>query len=953
MTTVVLVQALPRIASTGEAVAVRLAGGGSRPYDQLGFSDWRSGVATLPRFTSALGFDQMGFTGGALPQTGGVRFFPSDRALLTYLSNLNWIGARIVIVTGDDEAATPIYAQTFVGEVADMKSARGAITLTLSDLSGDLDKPVCSDTFAGTGGLEGGDDATGRIKRRTWGYAFNIEGKLLDKANSIYEFGDPAQQLSAFPMVKDKGREAGAYVDVAWQGTAAATLTKLIATTVPGGGCARAPSIACVKWWTTPAGPLTADVQGEIGTGYVSTAPEIAARVVGLFSTQITVGNTAEALTWQSAVAGVHVDESSETVGNMLDRLLLPVSTAWLLGGDGVLSFRRIYWGAAVDTVTADTIEREATFQPLKTRRVGFQRNHRLHSDAEISAALLLATDATYADGTPIEILKPATTNATAGAPIGTTVGGTIVNGVVVGGVPAVMVADETLRAPQTRVDVVTLQAVDRQYSRDRSLLEQTLIRAVSEASRTRAILRDAGITVDPTTGVVRIYGVDQIANRTSNVEIKLDAQASTITQKASVDYVDMRIAQAAIPGQADALTMIYSRLTSAESNINGALAQVALKADAVTVTNLTGTVNSVSQTLDALAGVVATKASSTVVDGLSTRIGAAELTLQSFGNVSGITIDLRQTRARAVNADAAALQALLAGDAADKRQIVQLATVKQEIYARTDDGDRAEAALRLQLAARVGASEAGLISEQLVRADQFSSVSSSLTGVTSRVGSAESSVSFLLRAVNGQEAIAKLALTADGVVTGFVLNGQTRTFTVQAERFLIEGVKPFSYDSNTGTLRLPNIEVDRIKAGSIDTPQLASNAVTNFRSGDVGISSTDAGSQQDSEQRVTITTSGGRVRMEVIADTLRTGSGTNAGSIAIVVFTGPTTSGPVGRAVKCQAAVDGPPVYYATYVNLPAGTYTVGLRLMVASGKGTNSWTVPTATIGLEETKA
>jgi hypothetical protein len=382
-----------------------------RPYNQLGLMDWRSGIASQPRFAAAIGFDQGGFNGGALPQTGSVRFFPSDKAYLSAVGNLHWIGARITINIGDDEAAAPSYPLAFIGTVADVKVDGGALTLTLADLSLDLGKPVCPDTFAGTGGAEGGDDATGRVKRRTWGYAFNVEGRLLDKAYSIYEFGDPGRPLMGFPMVKDKGREAGSYVDLAWQGSVAATLTALRNATAPSGGCVRAPSIAAVKWWTTPAGPLTADIQGE-GAGYPTTGPDIASAIVVGASPVIGIGNKAEANGWQGAVCGIHCDSSSESFADLLDRLLIPISIAWTLGADGILSFRLLQWGAGIETLAADTIARDATFAPLKSRRLGFQRNYREHSDAEISAVLLTATDATYADGTPIEALKPAVAGA-------------------------------------------------------------------------------------------------------------------------------------------------------------------------------------------------------------------------------------------------------------------------------------------------------------------------------------------------------------------------------------------------------------------------------------------------------------------------------------------------------------------------------------------------------------
>jgi len=385
---VILAQLSPFNPATGATIAVRLAGLGSKAYTQLGFSDWRAGISGPLRFTSILGFDQGGWNGGALPQTGGLRFVSADLSLLTTLLQYSWAQAPVTIYMGDDEDAAPAYNAIFTGKVATVKSDGAAITFTISDLSTDLTKPVLPDTFAGTTGLEGDAAAAGRIKRRSWGKVFNVEGRILDKANSIYEFGDPNRPLNAFLAVKDKGR-AGYMTTVAWAGSAIGTLNALRAATAPSGGGACAPSIACVKWWTTPEGPLTADLQGEIGAAYVNTAPEIAARLISIYQPAITIGNLAAALAWQSAECGVHCDSASETVANLLDRLLLPVSTGWILSGAGALNFRRFYWGASVETVPATQISLDQQFQQLRTRRVGYQRNYRQHTDAEIATSLV------------------------------------------------------------------------------------------------------------------------------------------------------------------------------------------------------------------------------------------------------------------------------------------------------------------------------------------------------------------------------------------------------------------------------------------------------------------------------------------------------------------------------------------------------------------------------------
>lgn len=394
MSIVTLIEASPRD-GTGAPLTVRLAGGGRRGYTHLGKSDWRAGISSQPRFTSLLGFDESGWTSGAVPQAAALDFDPADPALLASLSDRIWFDAPITVWVGDD--TTGVFSVRLKGSVAAHSVAAGVLTLTFADMSDALAKPMITDRFGGTGGLDGSADAKDRIKRRSWGRVFNVEGRLFDKASNVFEFGDPTHPLQAILVLRDKGAP-GPTTLLAWQGSAAATLAALIATTPPQGGGVVAPSIACAKWWTTPAGPLTADLLGEIGGAYVETAPEIAAALVAARST-ITVGDVAATKALRPAAAGLHVDDENETAGQALDRLLDGVSLTWVMDPDGTMRFRSFEWGAAVKTLTSVRVARKDTYRPLKQRRLGFQRNQRQHSTSELAsyvddAAVSAAADA-------------------------------------------------------------------------------------------------------------------------------------------------------------------------------------------------------------------------------------------------------------------------------------------------------------------------------------------------------------------------------------------------------------------------------------------------------------------------------------------------------------------------------------------------------------------------------
>ena len=385
----VLVEASPWRVEDGVVQEVRLAGGGERAYDHRGFKDWRSGVASLPRYVAGFQYGEQGWTGAAVPQVAPIEFRPYSKDVIAELvAPLNWIGATVTIRVGDDALATPVYLLELTGTIRGLSSRDGALILTVADLAAQLDEPVITKRFAGTGGLEGIAEAEGRPKRRTFGFVRNVEGLVLDKARNIYEFGDPAVGLASFPVVRDKGRQ-GSIAVLAWQGSTAATFEALKTSTPADGGCVAAPSIACVKWWTVPAGPLTADIQADVTGGSnkpADVAKAVLASVAGAPGFDTT--SFANINTVRTEQVGIHVDGESETAANVMDRLFIPLSVIWSVDNAGLVHLGEIRLTTPVETIAGQSFERVETYRPAKSVKVGYRKNHRQHNAGEISAAV-------------------------------------------------------------------------------------------------------------------------------------------------------------------------------------------------------------------------------------------------------------------------------------------------------------------------------------------------------------------------------------------------------------------------------------------------------------------------------------------------------------------------------------------------------------------------------------
>jgi hypothetical protein len=339
------------------------------------------------------------------------------------LGELYWKGAELTVKVGDDATPAPTFPLLLKATVSASEVADGALTLTIGDLSTALNKPIAPDTFKGTGGVEGADIVLGRVKRRSFGTCYNVEGLILDPAYLIYEFGDPFRPFASIDRVYDRGR-AGPIQIVAWQGTVDATLAALRNAVVPAGGGVVAPSIACVKWWTTP-GLLTADISGERYGGQPASAPHLANLLAS--SGGMVVANVFAAHATRSGIVGLHCADSSETIAAALDRLLIGVSLFWVLNPEGTIrlgawSFDSAVDGEAIEELTSDVPKRRVLYAPIKGRKLGYRVNNRVMNDGEI-ASVLLATDTFYPDGTPVAELQPAEAGATNGAPTGSPIG--------------------------------------------------------------------------------------------------------------------------------------------------------------------------------------------------------------------------------------------------------------------------------------------------------------------------------------------------------------------------------------------------------------------------------------------------------------------------------------------------------------------------------------------------
>ena len=376
---------------TGAPVTVRLAGGGVAGYRNFGSADWYAGIGRAPAIAERLGFDGEGFGAGAVVSAVSITWSgPKARADL--LQALYYQDAPFTLHVGPDGGADADMTLRLAGRVTDVNGGRGSITFALADRSVDFDKPVITNSFAGTGGIEGDTEIKGAPKPRAWGRLFNVSFSSLLKADNIHVIADPAHPILAFDQVYDRGNAASALTVIGWAGSVAATLAALIAAAAPAGGAAVAPSIACIKWWHANPGKLTADIRGTIGGGYGDRPVDIAARILETASAASFDGaNLNQHRLDRNYESGWFVDQIGTTAAKEVQLFLSGISSWYSADADGVIRFGTYQWSASAADLSSASTEIIRSFKPVSKVMMGWRRNQTVMARGDIAEAVFAA----------------------------------------------------------------------------------------------------------------------------------------------------------------------------------------------------------------------------------------------------------------------------------------------------------------------------------------------------------------------------------------------------------------------------------------------------------------------------------------------------------------------------------------------------------------------------------
>lgn len=375
-----------------------------------GASDSERNAIFRPRLLQAFNFSQQIPPPGLGQSRGGagigaVRIANGDGALDDELLRA-WPGRSVRVLVGgtvdegrptEHEMVLAEYVTLFLGTAEALAGAENEIEIAIRDPSAKLDLPIVANLYAGTGGLEGGDDLAGKPKPKGFGAVFNASPATVDPVNLIYQVHDGA--MSAVTAVRDAGVALAFDADVAD-----------ITTATPGTG-EYATSLATghIKLGASPAGGITVDFNGDAsGSGYVSTVADVIERIVvtygPLFAGDLDAASFTSLNSAKSYTCGLYTGMSRPKLNSLVDQLMLSVDGFWAMTRAGLLSVgtyvqpenEAANYSLAEDGVFEGSLEALPSADPIWRLRLGYRRNWAPQSEGELAGSVTAANRAAY-----------------------------------------------------------------------------------------------------------------------------------------------------------------------------------------------------------------------------------------------------------------------------------------------------------------------------------------------------------------------------------------------------------------------------------------------------------------------------------------------------------------------------------------------------------------------------
>lgn len=323
---------------------------------------------------------------GGSSSLGVIKILIGDRENDTLL-DYAWDGRLVRVLMGLDGFAFEEFEEVFVGTAVDIEHDYTTLSISIRDKSELLQVNIQSNTYAGTGGVEGGTDLVGVPKPLGYGYIRNAKPVLVDRTNLIYQFHDGSVDsvIGAF----DGGAPYTFSADVA----------DITATTVSPGYYKTQLSGGYIKLGSEPALALTVDFTGDNSdTGYIDTAPYLVRRIVtsksSLTDSDIDLESVSTTGVANNSPVGIYITGQGTLISTVISQLMESIGGSWVFDRVGNLQLGIFAFSTPVETVYEKdvlTLRRVKTPIPTWSRKLGYAKCWHVQPQGEVAGAATTA----------------------------------------------------------------------------------------------------------------------------------------------------------------------------------------------------------------------------------------------------------------------------------------------------------------------------------------------------------------------------------------------------------------------------------------------------------------------------------------------------------------------------------------------------------------------------------
>lgn len=381
-----------------ERVVLRLSSDASVAAASHDGEAWWPAIPTPP----TLGIDLFDgdFTSPVDVSTGqmGIRMDVVNE-LSGSVRDFNWADAPVQLFDVRDGTAYSL----FVGKVTRFAMEDFLLQLTMAVDTEPFEIDVLGSEYAGTTGIEGGDDIKGRVKPWVFGRALNVEPVLIDAIDNVYQVSAYGP-IHAINAVYERGASFGpAEGDYA-------NYDALVAADISEGEWATCLAQGLFRLGAPQAGVITCDVDGDNGGGFLRRTGAILLRIAEVLgiSTALIDEDSLEQLDLQVPYNVNVVISGQISLLDLAQAMAAPCNAVAGVSMLGKLFTSRVVLGNAVLTLDAQGRQippvlgaaRQTVRPPYKRIKMGAAQCWRVHTFDEIAFYAELIARGGYDAGT-------------------------------------------------------------------------------------------------------------------------------------------------------------------------------------------------------------------------------------------------------------------------------------------------------------------------------------------------------------------------------------------------------------------------------------------------------------------------------------------------------------------------------------------------------------------------